>query len=74
MIRKRLVKTGEVKVESLIKRNFSREFMKKIYDIYMDDCMSIVEKTIRFDKIFTNTQVFSKKVCFLCIFYRTYLV
>ena len=54
MIRKRLVKTGEVKVESLIKRNFSREFMKKIYDIYMDDCMSIVEKTIRFDKIFTE--------------------
>jgi hypothetical protein len=54
MIRKRLVKTGEVKVESLIKRNFSEEFMRKIYDIYMDDCMSIVEKTIRFDKIFTE--------------------
>jgi hypothetical protein len=28
--------------------------MRKIYDIYMDDCMSIVEKTIRFDKIFTE--------------------
>ena len=54
MIRKRLVKTGEVKVESLIKRNFSEEFMRKIYDIYMDDCMSIVEKTIRFDKLFTE--------------------
>ena len=54
MIRKRLVKTGEVKVESLIKRNFSEEFMRKIYYIYMDDCMSIVEKTIRFDKIFTE--------------------
>ena len=54
MIRKRLVKTGEVRVESLIKKNFSKEFMKKIYDIYMDDCMSIVEKTIKFDKIFTE--------------------
>ena len=28
--------------------------MRKIYDIYMDDCMSIVEKTIRFDKLFTE--------------------
>ena len=54
MIRKRLVKTGEVKVESLIKKNFSEEFMRKIYDVYMDDCMSIFEKTIRFDKIFTE--------------------
>ena len=28
--------------------------MRKIYDIYSDDCMSIVEKTILFDKIFTE--------------------
>lgn len=50
----KMVKSGEVKIESLIKRNFSREFMKKIYDVYIDDCMSIVEKTIRFDKLFTD--------------------
>lgn len=54
MAKYKLVKSGDVKIESLIKRNFSREFMKKIYDIYIDDCMSIVEKTIRFDKIFTE--------------------
>ena len=54
MIRKRLVKTGEVKVESLIKKNFSEEFMRKIYDIYMNDYMSIVEKTILFDRLFTE--------------------
>ena len=50
----KLVKVDEVKIESLIKKNFSEEFMKKIYDIYSDDCMSIVEKTILFDKIFTE--------------------
>ena len=54
MIKKRMVKKGEVKIESLIKKNFTEEFMRKIYDIYMDDCMSIVEKTKRFDKIFTE--------------------
>ena len=54
MIRKRLVKDGEVKINSLIKKNFSEEFMRKIYNIYNDDCMSIVEKTIRFDRIFTE--------------------
>lgn len=50
----KLVKVNEVKIESLIKRNFSEEFMRKIYDVYSDDYMSIVEKTIRFDKIFTE--------------------
>ena len=50
----KLVKVEEVKIESLIKKNFSEEFMRKIYDIYSDDCMSIVEKTILFDKIFTE--------------------
>lgn len=50
----KIVKVDEVKIESLIKRNFSEEFMRKIYDIYSDDCMSIVEKTILFDKIFTE--------------------
>ena len=53
-MKKKLVKVDEVKIESLIKKNFSREFMKKIYDIYSDDCMSIVEKTILFDKLFTE--------------------
>lgn len=50
----KIVKVDEVKIESLIKKNFSEEFMRKIYDIYSDDCMSIVEKTILFDKIFTE--------------------
>lgn len=54
MAKYKMVKSGEVKIESLIKRNFTREFMKKIYDVYSDDCMSIVEKTIRFDKLFTD--------------------
>ena len=49
-----LVKVNEVEVESLIKKNFTEEFMRKIYDIYSDDCMSIVEKTILFDKLFTE--------------------
>ena len=49
-----IVKVNEVEIESLIKRNFSREFMKKIYDIYSDDYMSIVEKTITFDRLFTE--------------------
>jgi hypothetical protein len=38
----KVVKVGEVKIESLIKKNFSEEFMKKIYDVYSDDYMSIV--------------------------------
>ena len=50
----KIVKVDEVKIESLIKKNFSEEFMRKIYDIYSDDCMSIVEKTILFDKLFTE--------------------
>lgn len=50
----KLVKVDEVEVESLIKKNFTKEFMRKIYDIYSDDCMSIVEKTILFDKLFTE--------------------
>lgn len=50
----KIVKVDEVKIESLIKKNFSEAFMRKIYDIYSDDCMSIVEKTILFDKIFTE--------------------
>lgn len=54
MSRFELVKKGTETVVSKIKENFSREFMKKVYDIYIDDCMSIVEKTIRFDKIFTE--------------------
>ena len=50
----KIVKVDEVKIESLIKKNFSEEFMRKIYDVYSDDCMSIVEKTILFDKLFTE--------------------
>ena len=50
----KIVKVDEVKIESLIKKNFSEEFMRKIYDIYSNDYISIVEKTIRFDKIFTE--------------------
>ena len=53
-MKKELVKVNEVEIESLIRKNFSEEFMRKIYDIYSDDCMSIVEKTIIFDKIFTE--------------------
>lgn len=49
----KIVKVDEVKIESLIKRNFSEEFMRKVYNVYIDDCMSIVEKTIAFDKMFT---------------------
>lgn len=51
---KKLVKVDEVKIESLIKKNFSEEFMRKIYDVYSDDYMSIVEKTKAFDKMFTE--------------------
>ena len=50
----KIVKVNEVKIESLIKKNFSEEFMRKVYDIYSNDYISIVEKTIRFDKIFTE--------------------
>lgn len=53
-MKKELVKVNEVEIESLIRKNFSEEFMRKIYDVYSDDCMSIVEKTIIFDKIFTE--------------------
>lgn len=53
-MKKKIVKVNEVKIESLIKRNFSEEFMRKIYNVYIDDCMSIVEKTIAFDKMFTE--------------------
>lgn len=49
---KELVKVEDVKIGSLIKRNFSREFMKKIYDIYINDRMSIVQKTLMYDEIF----------------------
>ena len=45
----KLVKVNEVEIKSLIKKNFSNEFMKKIYDVYSDDYMSIVEKTKLFD-------------------------
>ena len=45
-------KNGTVEVQSLIKKNFSRDFMKKIFDIYSNKEMSIVEKTINYDKIF----------------------
>lgn len=54
MSKYKVVKVDEVQIDSLIKRNFSRDFMKKIYDVYSDIYMSIVEKTIRFDKIFTE--------------------
>ena len=50
----KIIKVDEVKIESLIKKNFSEEFMRKVYDIYSNDYISIVEKTIRFDKIFTE--------------------
>ena len=50
----KIVKVDEVEINSLIKKNFTEEFMRKIYDIYSDDCMSIVEKTIIFDKLFTE--------------------
>lgn len=53
-MRTKIVKVDEVKIESLIKKNFSEEFMRKVYDIYSNDYISIVEKTIRFDKIFTE--------------------
>lgn len=45
-------KDGTVEVQSLIKRNFSRDFMKKIFDVYSNKEMSIVEKTINYDRIF----------------------
>ena len=54
MAKYKMIKKENVKIESLIKRNFSDNFMKKIYDVYSDDCMSIVEKTIRFDTLFTD--------------------
>ena len=50
----RIVKIDEVKIQSLIKKNFSEEFMRKVYDVYSNDCISIVEKTIIFDEIFTK--------------------
>ena len=50
----KIVKVDEVKIESLIKKNFSEEFMRKIYDVYSNDYISIVEKTIQFDKLFTD--------------------
>ena len=50
----KIVKVNEVKIESLIKKNFSEEFMRKIYDVYSNDYISIVEKTIRFDRLFTE--------------------
>jgi len=50
----KLVKVDEVKIQSLIKKNFSEEFMRKIYDVYSNDCISIVEKTIIFDELFTK--------------------
>jgi hypothetical protein len=50
----KIVKVDEVKIQSLIKKNFSNEFMKKIYDIYSNDYISIVEKTIMFDDLFTK--------------------
>ena len=30
----KIVKVDEVEINSLIKKNFSEEFMRKIYDIY----------------------------------------
>lgn len=45
-------KEKTVEVQSLIKKNFSREFMKKIFDVYSNKEMSIVEKTITYDRIF----------------------
>ena len=50
----KIVKVNEVKIQSLIKKNFSEEFMKKIYDVYSNDYISIVEKTIMFDELFTK--------------------
>ena len=54
MAKKSIVKVDEVKIDSLIKKNFSEEFMKKVYDVYSDKCMSIVKKTQIFDEIFTK--------------------
>lgn len=54
MAKTKLVKTDEVKIDSLIKKNFSEDFMRKIYDIYSDEFMSIVKKTELFDSIFTK--------------------
>ena len=50
----RKYKEGTVEVQSLIKKNFSKEFMKKIYNVYSNKEMSIVEKTIAYDRIFTK--------------------
>ena len=47
-------KEKTINVGSLIKKNFTKEFMKKIYDIYSNKSMSIVEKTIAYDDIFTK--------------------
>ena len=60
----KIVKVNEVKIESLIKKNFSEEFMRKVYDIYSNDYISIVEKTIRFDKLFTEEFGHRKDYCF----------
>lgn len=54
MKKTKIIKSGERTIESLIKKNFSKEFMKKIYDIYSNKNMSIVEKTIAFDKYFNE--------------------
>jgi hypothetical protein len=50
----KMVKVDEVVVNSLIKKNFSDEFLRKVYDIYSNDYISIVDKTIMFDDIFTK--------------------
>ena len=47
-------KEKTVNVHSLIKENFTKDFMKKIYNIYANKSMSIVEKTIAYDKLFTT--------------------
>ena len=47
-------KEKTVNVRSLIKENFTKDFMKKIYNIYANKSMSIVEKTIAYDKLFTT--------------------
>ena len=50
----KIVKVDEVKIESLIKKNFSEDFMRSIYEVYSNDYISIVEKTILFDRLFTD--------------------
>ena len=50
----RTFKEKTINVHSLIKENFTKDFMKKIYNIYANKSMSIVEKTIAYDKLFTK--------------------